>query len=87
MNNFENELKAKKFLLVYRKIGRAVLPLPHPTSKTLVQSLQEASSGNSFNRYRLSYIKKTISNGLIINIQGIIIPISYKGLIFGSLHH
>lgn len=41
----------------YRNIGSTVLPLPQPTSKTFESSLQDANSGNSFNKYRLSCIQ------------------------------
>jgi hypothetical protein len=41
----------------YRRIGRIVLPLPQPTSKSLgleFEGEDESNSGNSFNKKRLS---------------------------------
>jgi hypothetical protein len=43
--------------LLPRKIGSTVLPLPQPISKSFEFSPQETNSGNSFNRYLLSYTK------------------------------
>lgn len=42
--------KMQSYIEFYRNMGRTVLPLPHPTSKTLEFSLQETNSGNSFNK-------------------------------------
>lgn len=42
----------------YRIMGRTVLPLPHPTSRTWMESSESMSSGNSFSKYLLSYNHK-----------------------------